>query len=99
MGKIEEWKEIDGYPGYKISNFGRVKSKDKILKGSSYKGYVRVELRTGNLKKRFYVHRLVAKHFIDNPESKPCVNHIDNNPSNNIASNLEEIWFCCTAEV
>lgn len=33
MGKIEEWKNIEGYPGYKISSFGRVKSNDRILKG------------------------------------------------------------------
>lgn len=30
MGKIEEWKDIDGYPGYKVSNFGRIKSEDKF---------------------------------------------------------------------
>ena len=75
MGKIEEWKNIEGYPGYKISSFGRVKSNDRILKGSSYKGYVKVVLHNGNLKRAFYVHRLVAKYFIDNPENKPCVNH------------------------
>lgn len=101
MGKIEEWKDIDGYPGYKISSFGRVKSKDRVLKGSSYKGYIKIVLRNGNLKRAFYVHRLVAKYFIDNPEKKPCVNHIDNNPSNNNASNLEwctkkenSEWMC-----
>lgn len=89
MGKIEEWKDIDGYPGYKVSNFGRIKSKDKFLKGSSYKGYIKVVLHNGSLKRAFYVHRLVAEYFIDNPENKPCVNHIDNNPSNNNAANLE----------
>lgn len=101
MGKIEEWKNIEGYPGYKISSFGRVKSNDRILKGSSYKGYVKVVLHNGNLKRAFYVHRLVAKNFIDNPENKPCVNHIDNNPSNNNSSNLEwctkkenSEWMC-----
>ena len=41
-------------------------------------------------KKRFvkYIHRLVAENFIPNLENKPCINHLDENPKNNHASNL-----------
>ena len=39
MGKIEEWKDIDGYPGYKISSFGRVKSKDRVLRRKQSERY------------------------------------------------------------
>lgn len=40
------------------------------------------------------VHRLVAEAFIFNINDYPCVNHIDENPSNNCKWNLE--W--CTQE-
>ena len=36
-----------------------------------------------------YLHRLVCLAFLDNPENKPTVNHLDNNPLNNHLSNLE----------
>jgi hypothetical protein len=57
--------------------------------------YLRVTLcKNGHLKK-IQIHRLVAETFIENPDSKSCVNHIDNNGSNNIVTNLE---WCTHAE-
>lgn len=88
---MEIWKDISGFPGYQVSNLGRVKSKRQALKpifNKTYKdvGYYRVKLSGGNIR---YIHRLVAIAFLPNPDNKPTVNHKDSNKANNAASNLE----------
>ena len=95
----EIWKDCKGYEGkYQVSNLGRVWSigSQKYLKGSYDKdGYIRVNLTAKNGKvKREYIHRLVAKAFIPNPNNYPQVNHKDENKQNNCVDNLE--W--CTAK-
>ncbi len=101
----EIWKDIKGYEGlYQVSSLGNVrKLKERVDKGrchrnlnekllkpiETYNGYLRVELRKNNNKKRIRIHRLVAETFIPNPENKSEVNHIDGNKHNNKVSNLE----------
>lgn len=102
----EIWKDIPNYEGlYEVSNFGRVKSKDRTLlharcgtqtrKGKllsaakSTSGYLRVTLCKNNKTKTFSVHRLVAITFIPNPNNFPQVNHLDEDKTNNCVSNLE----------
>ena len=93
----EEWKTIENYDNYQVSNFGRVKSlkgKEKILKPSNDKdGYQVIGIYKNGKQKLFKIHRLVANAFIDNPNNLPQVNHIDENPSNNHVDNLE--WCNC----
>ncbi len=87
----EVWKPIDGFPGYEISNLGKVKSPNKILKTTpNYSGYHLVTLCNSKKYITPRVHRLVAKAFIPNPNNLPEVNHLDGDKSNNKASNL--IW-------
>lgn len=61
----------------------------KILTGDvNTAGYQRVFLYVP-IKKRFFVHRLVAAHFVDGFEKGLVVNHKDGNKRNNKADNLE----------
>ena len=52
-------------------------------------GYESVTLTKDGLRKSYTVHRLVATAFIDNPEVKPTVNHINGNKRDNRIENLE----------
>ena len=85
------WRDIEGWPLYEVSNLGNVRRKAVSLKpGSIPSGHLTVALCKGKGKPTsLYVHRLVALAFMDNPESKRLVNHIDGNPKNNNLGNLE----------
>lgn len=93
----EIWKDIEGFDGvYQISNFGKVKSfkrnkKDGsiLIGGKDSDGYHQVTLCKNRIQYTKKSHSLVARHFINNPENKPTVNHIDSNRLNNVVTNLE----------
>lgn len=100
---MEEWKPVVGFDGlYQVSNLGRVKSlnynktgEERLMTPSVYSnGYLRVKLAKNKVRKLYLVHRLVAMAFIPNPYNLPCINHKDENPSNNCVENLE--W--CTQQ-
>lgn len=88
-----EWKPIKDTDGlYLISDEGQVFSvrSNRLIKISlSNMGYHRVELNINGRAKKYGVHRLVAEAFIPNPNNYPCVNHKDEDPTNNHVDNLE----------
>jgi len=90
----EIWSDVVGYEGtYEVSIYGRVRSlrngKIRIMKPViTPKGYAMLILMKDKVKNPHVVHRLVAKAFVPNPLGKPNVDHIDNNRSNNIVTNL-----------
>lgn len=100
----EIWKDIIGYEGlYQVSNFGNIKSlakfcghrpkKETPVKQYDLRGYKRVTLCKDNILKKHQVHRLVAQAFIQNPNNKPCINHLDENTANNNVNNLQWVTW------
>ena len=93
---MEQWKPINGFDSlYEISNFGRVRSRkhfNSVLSGGVGGRNVKykiVSLSREGKKFSYYVHRLVAFHFIRPPVDGEEINHVDFNPLNNHVSNLE----------
>ena len=92
MSEVETFVEIEGFENYEVSNLGKVRNikSGRVLKTSlNNNGYLRLFLCKNNKRKHLYLHRIIATAFIDNPDVKPCVNHIDENKLNNDLSNLE----------
>jgi len=89
-----DWKWIEGYgKDYKICKNGDVIScrfnKEKILKQYiDSNGYLYVSLYKNNKEKKFRIHRLIAIHFIDNPNNYECVDHVNQNKTDNRIENL-----------
>ena len=105
----EEWRSIDGYPNYQVSNLGRVKSiKRKVKKWNGYRtvsecilkprknryGYLQLLLSNENKRKTMLVHRLVCEAFLPNPLNLPQINHLNEDKTDNRLENLEY----CTAK-
>ena len=66
------------------------KIRNKVLKTSENgNGYKYVTVTVNGKRKHLYVHRIVAELFIENPDRKPYVNHIDYDRGNNSVENLE----------
>jgi len=91
----EEWKPIEGFERYLVSNYGRVKSligKEKILKQfTTETGYLIVKLCKDNKPYNRRIHRLVARAFIDVDDDNKEVHHINRNKKDNTVNNL--MWI------
>ena len=106
----EQWKEINEFPNYEVSNLGRVRSlrrtittsNDRIHKlggrilkqGTTSRGYKNVTLYNEGGNISKNVHRLVLIAFVPNPKNLPSVNHKNENKQDNRLKNLE--W--CTQQ-
>ena len=97
----EEWRDVIAFEGwYQVSNCGNVRRAragkrtyvGRLLKPSRRKsGHLTVYLRKEGDDLQREVHRLVAAAFIGPCPDGKEVNHIDGNPANNHADNLEYV--------
>lgn len=106
----EVWKQYPDYDFIEVSNLGRVRTKDRyvtdkngekrLIEGRVLKqklnpcGYMYANFSMNGKTVSLRVNRVVAICFIPNPDNLPEVNHIDCDPTNNKAENLE--W--CTSQ-
>lgn len=102
-----EWKPIKGYDDiYEVSEYGDIKSLSRLKinkkfthvtkqihlkQGLNKRGYRHVRLCKNKIAKTRLIHQLVGEHFVDNPNSKPQLNHKDGNKINNHYTNLEYV--------
>ncbi len=97
---VERWISVAYNPVYLVSTLGSIKNSKtgRILKLIFQRdGYIRVSLSKNGNRKQFYVHRLVAFHYIPNNNSYPTVDHIDNDRGNNKVDNLR--WATYSQQV
>lgn len=101
----EIWKEIANFPDYEISSHGRVKSKQRLIIGSTGqiynvkekiltpfqdgRGYLCVKLVRERTSYQLKIHRLVASLFCEKPIGKDVVNHLNEIKTDNYYKNLE----------
>ena len=96
---------------YQVSTRGRVRSVDRwvtypdgskrffkgrILKpGRGKNGYLFVSLYRDGKRHQILIHRLVAMAWLDNPENKPQINHLDEDKTN---CSVENLSYCSAKE-
>lgn len=95
----EEWREINDYPLYDVSNRGRVRSwnnsgwgrRDEpiMLSPATVKGYQKVVLCNDDGKRMLFIHVLVLEAFVGPCPKGMESRHLDNDRSNNDVGNLE----------
>lgn len=93
----EEWKQVDEFPIYSISNYGRLRNDTTgyILKGGlDRNGYKQATICYNGKQYNRRICRLVAIAFLPNPDNLPMVNHKDENKQNDYVDNLE--WCTVT---
>lgn len=103
--EAEIWLDIPGYENiYQASNCGRIKSLQRMVNNNGgarfinerimrpcldYHGYYRLELSNLGIRRKYFVHQLIAVTFLPNPNNYKIINHKDGKKINNKPNNIE----------
>jgi hypothetical protein len=109
----EEWRAVEGFPNYQVSNFGGVRSIDHVGKtkagglrlfhgkqlkpASDGNGYLQVTVSNEQRAITKKVHSLVARAFLGMRPPGKEINHKDGNKDNCRAANLE--WVTASENI
>lgn len=100
----EIWKDIDGYPGYKVSNLGRILSTrrgtERILSSSDDgNGYQKVMIYDSNgVRHCRKVHRIVAEVFVPHDPLLDTVDHIRSGPEGKLDNSVNNLRWITRAD-
>ena len=90
----EEWRSVYTlcFDAYEVSSLGRVRRRGSscclALWGGGDCHVIASLYKSRDIQMKIPVHRLVSDAFLERPEGKRYINHIDGNKNNNSASNL-----------
>ena len=87
-----KWKDIPNYQKYECSDTGVIRNKftkHELSKNINRGGYIQHCVSINGKRHILFPHRIVANLFVDNPDNKPVVNHLDGDKTNNVSNNLE----------
>ena len=97
---VETWLPVfDDDVRYEVSNLGEVRKwNDDHTESSILMKYpLKSKFLTVSMRgKTYYIHRIVGKTFLDNPNNYKMIHHIDGNRRNNRVDNLE---WCTYSEI
>ena len=93
VAEVSEWRDISGCSPYQAHPSGQIrrvwKHKTHVMNGHTCPlGYMRVSLSVEGKRVTYGLARLIAQTFVPNPENKPEVDHINNDPGDDRAENL-----------
>lgn len=92
----ERWCEIEDFSNYEISTYGNIRNRKTghiLCPNKAGDGYLKVTLRKNGKSYTRKNHRLVAEHFLENPDELPVVDHINCDRCNNNINNLRWVSY------